>query len=242
MWTMSTTCPATLRAAHLTADRRIPTGTVHRMPVTSDSGLLVIHGLRVRGLTETPELAVVIGMDEGDVGARLGGMDEAGYVQRRDGRMPGWMLTREGRAHGEVLLAAELDAAGEREAVADLYRRFLEVNQGFLALCTDWQLRTVDGEEVINDHTDPGHDAAVIARLAEADAVVQPVCAELAGRLARFDGYGRRFGEALRRVEVGEVEWFTRPMIDSYHAVWFELHEDLLATLGIERAREGVQA
>ena len=28
-------------------------------------------------------------------------------------------------------------------------------------------------------------------------------------------------------------------MIDSYHTVWFELHEDLLATLGIERDRGG---
>ena len=75
----------------------------------------------------------------------------------------------------------------------------------------------------------------------EADGVVQPICAELAGRLARFDGYGRRFSESLGRVVAGEVEWFTRPMIDSYHTVWFELHEDLLATLGIERAKEGDQ-
>jgi hypothetical protein len=28
-------------------------------------------------------------------------------------------------------------------------------------------------------------------------------------------------------------------MIDSYHTVWFELHEDLLSTLGIERSKEG---
>jgi hypothetical protein len=28
-------------------------------------------------------------------------------------------------------------------------------------------------------------------------------------------------------------------MIASYHTVWFELHEDLLATLGIERSSEG---
>ncbi len=27
-------------------------------------------------------------------------------------------------------------------------------------------------------------------------------------------------------------------MIESYHTVWFELHENLLATLGIQRARE----
>jgi hypothetical protein len=28
-------------------------------------------------------------------------------------------------------------------------------------------------------------------------------------------------------------------MIASYHTVWFELHEDLLCTLGIERSSEG---
>ncbi|MCS5679761.1 MAG: hypothetical protein NZ603_07680, partial [Acidimicrobiales bacterium] len=64
---------------------------------------------------------------------------------------------------------------------------------------------------------------------------------------ARFDGYGRRFSEALRRVVAGEIDWFTGVMmdvvwIDSYHTVWFELHENLLATLGIERAKEGEQA
>jgi hypothetical protein len=36
----------------------------------------------------------------------------------------------------------------------------------------------------------------------------------------------------------GQPEWFTKPVIDSYHTVWFELHEDLLCTLGIERASE----
>jgi hypothetical protein len=28
-------------------------------------------------------------------------------------------------------------------------------------------------------------------------------------------------------------------MIASYHTVWFEMHEDLLSTLGIERGSEG---
>ena len=37
----------------------------------------------------------------------------------------------------------------------------------------------------------------------------------------------------------GDTDWFTKPMIPSYHTVWFELHEDLLATLGIERGSEG---
>ncbi len=160
------------------------------MPVTNDPDLRAVHGLRVRGFADTPELADALGLDGTDLAARLGALEEAGYVRRRDGRMAGWMLTPEGRTHGEALVAAELDAAGARSAVDGLYRRFLEVNQGFLALCTDWQLRTVDDEQVVNDHADPDHDAAVIARLGEADAVVQPVCAELAGLLERFDGYG----------------------------------------------------
>jgi len=40
-------------------------------------------------------------------------------------------------------------------------------------------------------------------------------------------------------VSAGDVDWFTKPMIPSYHTVWFEMHEDLLCTLGIERGSEG---
>jgi hypothetical protein len=31
-------------------------------------------------------------------------------------------------------------------------------------------------------------------------------------------------------------------MIDSYHTVWFQLHEDLLNTLGIERSKEAAHS
>ena len=39
-------------------------------------------------------------------------------------------------------------------------------------------------------------------------------------------------------MRAGERDWFAKPMIDSYHTVWFQLHEDLLNTLGIERSKE----
>jgi hypothetical protein len=76
--------------------------------------------------------------------------------------------------------------------------------------------------------------------MAEIDSAIQPVCAALAAVLERFDGYGERFATALDRVRGGDLDWFTKPMIDSYHTVWFELHENLLATLGIQRAKEYV--
>ncbi len=37
------------------------------------------------------------------------------------------------------------------------------------------------------------------------------------------------------------TEWLTKPTILSYHTLWFQLHEDLLATLGLERAAETVR-
>ena len=92
----------------------------------------------------------------------------------------------------------------------------------------------------INDHSDPEYDKGVIARLRDVDTAVQPVCQDLADVLDRFAGYGPRLANAIDRVEAGDTDYATKPMIDSYHTVWFELHEDLLATLGIERAKEGV--
>jgi len=39
----------------------------------------------------------------------------------------------------------------------------------------------------------------------------------------------------LGRVNEGEFEFFTGVKVNSYHNLWFELHEDLLCTLGLER-------
>ena len=75
------------------------------VPVTSDLDLRVVHGLRVRGLIDTPEFAVAVGLEESEVGARIAGLAEAGRVRRRDGHMPGWALTPEGRAHGVARIA-----------------------------------------------------------------------------------------------------------------------------------------
>ncbi len=127
--------------------------------------------------------------------------------------------------------------------MAGAYGRFLAVNQPLLDACTDWQLRTVDGRRVVNDHADPAHDAAVAGPPRRPSTMpVQPVVADLAEALGRFGGYGPRLSGALAKVQGGDVDWFTKPTIDSYHSVWFELHENLLATLGIERATEPLTA
>ena len=208
------------------------------MAATDEPRLLALHGVRLGGLVDADRVAATTGLSSPVVTAELTAAVDAGLARRRDGRMSGWMLTAEGRAEGERLLGAELDAAGARAVVVDLYRRFLTVNPGLLATCTAWQVRDEAGQ-VPNDHTDAAYDAAVVARLVAVDGEVQPVCAGLAAALDRFDRYSTRLGHAVAAVQRGELDWFTSPKLDSFHTVWFELHEDLLATLGIERSHEG---
>ncbi len=216
-------------------------GSVEGMSESSPE-LLVVHTLRVRGFVDADVVVESTGLPGDEVDALLAGLADAGWARHRDGRISGWMLTPDGRVYGEALLSDELDEANCRADVEDAYRRFLAVNADFLNLCTDWQLRPnpedPDGEVVVNDHGDAVWDAAVVDRLGGADDVVGPICQDLASLLERFDGYRGRFSAALARVRAGDGEWFARPMIDSYHTVWFELHENLLATLGIERAKE----
>jgi hypothetical protein len=205
------------------------------VPQTSDARFLVAHALRLKGFAPAPAVAALSGLDEDIVTTHLEALRADGHAQLREGRISGWSLTAAGRSGHAAACAA--DVAGCRDAIHAGYQRFVQLNQPFLVVCTDWQLR--GGPQSLNDHTDAAYDAGVVARLVAIDADLQPVLTDLAGAMHRFGGYAARLGEARKRVESGEQEWFTGAMIESYHTVWFELHEDLLATLGIERAKEG---
>jgi hypothetical protein len=52
----------------------------------------------------------------------------------------------------------------------------------------------------------------------------------------RLSWYARKLSAALERAEDGAHEWVSDAKIESYHTVWFEMHEDLLRLLGRERS------
>lgn len=212
--------------------------TVRNVAYASEPEFLVLHALRLKGFAEPGAISAATGVLVEDVDKFLGVFEDDGLVVHRVGRVSGWTLTALGREADERQAAEELDASGERASVLDAYRRFLELNPDVLQLCTDWQLRTTPSGPVVNDHTDAAYDHAIVDRLADLDAAAQPVCADLGAALERLDGYGDRLATASSRVRAGEKDWFAKPTIDSYHTVWFELHENLLATLGIERGKE----
>ena len=78
----------------------------------------------------------------------------------------------------------------------------------------------------------------VLDQLSSLSVALHVLCSELGGRLRRFQGYDELFAAALTRAEQGEQEWVARPRAHSCHTVWMELHEDLIATLGIQRGAE----
>ena len=121
--------------------------------------------------------------------------------------------------------------------MTEQYQQFRALNRPFLEVCTRWQVADLDSGR-INDHTDPAHDAAVLERLSEIDAAIGPVCERLSALLERYGWYRPRFTSALARARDGEADAVAAPTSDSYHTVWFELHEDLLVSLGRNRADE----
>jgi len=200
--------------------------------------LLTLHALRLKGLAELEVLASVWPRDPEELRAELDTAVASGDVIRRDGRMSGWALSAAGRERGERLLAEERGAIGAGPAIVSAYEEFLGLNQPFLDLCTDWQLRPGEAGPVLNDHTEAAYDGQVIDRLGDAHRELSGVLSRLAVALDRFDRYPPAFDAAWGRVREGDTDWFCRPMLASYHTVWFELHEDLLATLGRTRSEE----
>ena len=208
------------------------------MPHPSDPTLLVLHALRLKGVAGGATLAEASGLDAGEVAARLRQLAGEGLVVERTGALQGWSLTPAGRAEQQRAVRDEVDAAGVRGTVTGAYERFRALNAGVLDACSRWQVRTIGGRMVRNDHDDARYDARVVADLARLHAQAEPVVEQLAGALDRYGTYGPALREAVTRVEAGDGDWFAKPMMPSFHTVWFELHEDLLSTLGIERSDE----
>jgi hypothetical protein len=207
--------------------------------VASTPRLLALHGVRLRGRAEPDVVAEYMGAEPDAIAAALLQLQSESLVEHRTGRFPGFGLTPAGRAEGERLLAAELDDHGLRPHIEAAYEEFLAYNRQFLTICTMWQLRPTGGTSAHNDHTDEAHDRGVLDALDALDHHMRPVLAALCDGLHRFSGHETRLRYALDRVLAGEHDWLTKPMFPSYHSCWFELHEDLLATLGRERTTEG---
>lgn len=202
--------------------------------------LLALHAVRILGFADTPAITRRFRLDPTETEEFLLDAQAYGWVQRTAfADLHGWSLTESGRDRNERQVQEELAGTGEAGRVRNLYQDFLPLNARLRQACTDWQLHPVPGNTLApNDHTDSARDERTLAELTAIGNALDALANDLGAVLARFAGYGTRFDTALRRAKAGEHGWVDRTDVDSCHWVWFELHEDLLATLGLDRRGE----
>ncbi|CAB4928952.1 unannotated protein [freshwater metagenome] len=151
-------------------------------------------------------------------------------------------ITDAGRAAVTGLLTAER-AQTDLAALGALYERFQRTNDKLKHVVTAWQLREGEGDELIpNDHSDPDYDDEVRERLARLDASFGPVLDEMIELVPRWDVHRHRFDTALAQIDGGDDRYIASPLLDSYHTVWFELHEELMQVQAIDRLAEETHA
>ncbi|MGE0385001.1 MAG: hypothetical protein AB7Q97_09750 [Gammaproteobacteria bacterium] len=201
------------------------------------SDLQLKRALRLKGMASLDVLRGAVRMSEADVRAGLQALVSGGLARETP---RGCMLLPPGREQLAAELAAERAAIDGARAEA-AYARFVELNAGFKALMRDWQIRSVGGTDQPNDHADAAYDAAVVARLVEIDAKLAPLLAEIAAIAPRLAVYAPRFADALAALRGGDRSMMAAPIRDSYHTVWFELHEELIDLCGRTRAQEAAE-
>lgn len=209
-------------------------------PRYSPPELLVLHTIRLNGLADDAAIADRTGVDREQVSELLADEEAYGWVTHVEfAGSSGWTLTDSGRAEGARRLAEELDLVGARSVIERTHHEFGAPNARLMRACTDWQLRPDQrGRLVANDHQDRTWDTVVLNELSALANDLKRLMLGPARALARFAGYDLRFSAALAQARAGDERWVAGIGIDSCHVVWMQLHEDLIATLGIERGSQ----
>lgn len=190
-----------------------------------------LQALRLKGRIPAVDLPAAAGLDGDRATTIVADLISTGEVEEIRGRLKLSASGRQALAEG---LAVEQETI-DRKRMLDLYKEFEEPNSALKALMTRWQLKA---DDVPNDHGDAEYDRSVIADLVRLDARFQPLLSQMVDVVPRLGHYPARFDAALSRVGAGDHSWFAKPLADSYHTVWFELHEELIGLAGLSRAEE----
>jgi pyruvate,orthophosphate dikinase len=159
---------------------------------------------------------------------------DSGLIELHDGS---YRLTKQGRTKGRALLAEDRARWGDARARAAL-DDFHVLDQRMKEAVTSWQLRDEGGAQALNDHSDAAYDARVLDRIAELHDDVARWLTALYQAPRQLDRYRERLARALASARAGDHRFVASPRVDSYHGVWFELHEELILLAGRTRADE----
>ena len=193
--------------------------------------LTIMRLVAIKGRVTADAVADSLRTDAAQVQAQFDDFTERGLFKPTP---MGYRITPVGRDRCSELVVAEHRGA-DASAVKEIYEAFTEHNTALKAIITDWQTR---GPDQPNDHADAGYDAAVLKRLLELHEQVLPLVDQIDSAAPRLKHYKARLVKAADAVAAGDHNFVSKPILDSYHTVWFELHEDLIGLAGLTRAEE----
>jgi pyruvate,orthophosphate dikinase len=202
-------------------------------PVTLDS---CIRRLATKGFATTPALADAM-LSTADAAQPL--LDQLVLDDMAATVAGAYRLTDAGSARAAELAAVDREAWGVEPATAAL-DAFLELDHRMKETVTAWQLKpgAGGGEPQPNDHADEAYDREILDRLDALHADAEAWLAPIETASARLGGYRVRLARALERAQAGDDKYVASPRVDSYHGIWFELHEDLILLAGRTREDE----
>ena len=203
-------------------------------PSRTASAADVLRVLLVKGYVTPEGAAAALRCAPDDAGARLDELVAGGLAQVSAGS---FRLTATGAsaAHEEIAAAGARWGVDRASAALDA---FVVLDARVKQTVTAWQMREVEGVNTFNDHADAAYDAGIIAQL---DALHGEVVTWLSPLVSGFPGlaaYGERLGLAVAAARGGDGRYIASPRVDSYHGIWFELHEELILLAGRSRADE----
>ncbi len=205
---------------------------VESTPISADDCLRLIV---LKGMTHAEGLIEALGAHKEQITEVISELQERGFVESA----PAGRVRPAAAGKARVEDAYKSERSVERLCNEVLDHRFHEPNMALKEVVTAWQMRTVDGETIPNDHRDEDYDAEVLRRLRDdIHAAIGPILADVSARLPRFARYQGRLASALDRLAERDHRYVAHPLLDSYHTVWFELHEELIRLAGRNRRAE----
>jgi hypothetical protein len=192
----------------------------------------VLNVIVLKGMCRTGTVADVLGIPERAVAETVAALERGDLVGRADD------LLLPTDAAEPALAAFAADAYRDLRSGLEsdgLHERFERINAHLLQTMAAWQQIDVGGHNVANDHSDRDYDEKVITRAGKLVERLKRIAGALGEHDPRFLRYGDRLDAALDRVDRGERDYLSSPVLESVHNIWFEFHEDLLRSLGKAR-------
>ena len=192
----------------------------------------------LKGAATADSLVETLGCRLGEAAAAIDALIREGAAER----LPGERVRLAKGALAELDALYRRDSSRLQAAIEPVLDDFGAVDRAFKQLVTSWQIREVDGVEIMNDHTDEAYDAEVVKRLRyDIHGRILAIVATVASAEPRLARYEKRFKDALEAVQGGEVQMMAHPLCDSYHTIWFEFHEELIRLSGRDRESESAK-